>query len=706
MLFDAAEDVFGHFRLRHAMRKTNLFAIALLMSAVPIAQAQGESASAPQHHLMPVPASVRIEPGRLPIEKSFMVAVTKHRDARLLRGIGRALQRLKARTGVEFSHEIRKDAGAATLSIEVAGPGEALQSISEDESYSLHITAQQAALKAATVVGALRGMETFLQLVERDAGGSYVLLADITDKPRFAWRGLLIDVCRHWQPVKVIKRNLDAMAAVKLNVLHWHLSEDQGFRVESRRFPKLHEFGSDGLFYSQEQVREIVAYARDRGIRVVPEFDMPGHATSWFVGDARLASAPGPYAIIREFGVHDATFDPTNEKVYRFLDGFVGEMKKLFPDAYWHIGGDEMAPKQWDASAAIAEFKKRRGLKDNAALQAYFNQRLSRILSKHGKRMVGWDEILHADLPRDTVVQSWRGQKSLGESAKQGFSGILSAGYYLDAMEPAAFHYAVDPLPAASELDAAQAARILGGEACMWGELISPENIDSRIWPRTAAIAERFWSPRDAADVNDMYRRLDAVSLQLEENGLTHLSGPDAMLRRLAGTDDIELLRALLQMVEPLSLGQRMRARRATQLTPLTSLGDIASPDAPARREFAALVAAFLGEAAHDQNKRQALAREFQRWQELGAALAQIAKNAPQLRDVEGVAADLADLGAAGQEALSFLSEGKSPPADWMPAMLALLDRAAAPKGLLRLAVVPSLRQLIVTAGASTTPGR
>ncbi|MBI3484790.1 MAG: family 20 glycosylhydrolase, partial [Acidobacteria bacterium] len=310
-----------------------------------------------------------------------------------------------------------------------------------------------------------------------------------------------------------------------------------------------------------------------------------------------------------------------------------------------------------------------------------------------------------SDLPKDTVVQSWRGQKSLGEGAKQGFQGILSAGYYLDAMQTSAFHYAVDPLPAASDLDSTQAARILGGDVCMWGELITPENIDSRIWPRTAAIAERLWSPRSVADVDDMYRRLDSVSLQLEELGLTHLSGPEAMLRRLAGTDDIEPLRNLLRLVEPLSLGQRMRARRATQLTPLTSLGDIASPDAPARRELAALVAAFLRDAAHDQSNRQALAREFQRWQELGAVLARLAASSPQLQDAEGVAANLVELGAAGQEALTLFAEGKAPPREWTAAKLALLDRAAAPQGLLRLAVVPPLRALIVAAGNTVMPG-
>ncbi len=687
------------------MRAACVFVVILWMSSWTSARAQGAGTNAPPHTLMPVPASVRIQPGRLPIEKTFAVGVTKHRDARLLRGVERDLVRLTARTGVEFAHEIKKDAASAALLIEVAGPGEAVQSIAEDESYLLSVSAQQARLKAATVVGALRGLETLLQLVARDASGAYLPLADIADKPRFAWRGLLIDVCRHWQPVEVVKRNLDAMAAVKLNVLHWHLSEDQGFRIESRRYPKLHESGSDGLYYMQAQVREIVAYARDRGIRVVPEFDMPGHSTSWFVGDARLATAPGPYAIIREFGVLEATFDPTREEVYRFLDGFIGEMAALFPDPYWHIGGDEVNNKQWDASKAVAAFKKRRGLKDNAALQAYFNQRLSRILSKHGKRMVGWDEIFHSDLPKETVVQSWRGAKSLGESAKQGYNGILSAGYYLDGMQTAAFHYAVDPLPAATDLDAAQAARVLGGEVCMWGELITPENIDSRIWPRSAAIAERLWSPRSVADVEDMYRRLDAVSLQLEELGVTHLSGPDAMLRRLAGSDEIEPLRALLRLVEPLSLGQRQRARRATQLTSLTSLGDIASPDALARREIAALVTAFLRDPAREQSSRQALAREFQRWQELGITLSRLAASSPQLQDVEGVAADLSELGAAGQEALTLLSEGKTPSNEWTAGTRALLDRAAAPKGLLRLAIVPPLRQLIAAAGGSAIPG-
>src|SRR5204863_3755159 len=185
---------------------------------------------------------------------------------------------------------------------------------------------------APTVVGALHGLETLLQLIDADRDGYYLPGVSIQDQPRFPWRGLLIDVGRHYEPMEVLKRNLDAMAAVKLNVLHWHLTEDQGFRIESKKFPELTGLGSDGLYYTQDQAREIIAYARERGIRVVPEFDMPGHVQSWLVGYPELGSAPGPFEVARKWGVMDATFDPSNEKVYKFLDVFIGEMAKLFPD--------------------------------------------------------------------------------------------------------------------------------------------------------------------------------------------------------------------------------------------------------------------------------------------------------------------------------------------------------------------------------------
>ncbi len=284
---------------------------------------------------------------------------------RLEAAVERTLVRLERRLGVAITRAAKAAKGAPDLIVEVKGPGQTVQTPDEDESYTLTVTPQGAALKAPTVVGALRGLETLLQLVAADSTGFYLPAVSITDAPRFPWRGLLVDACRHWQPVEVIKRTLDGMAAVKLNVLHWHLSEDQGFRVESKRFPRLQELGSDGKYYTQQEIVDVVSYARARGIRVIPEFDMPGHTTSWFVGYPEFASAPGPYAIERKFGVFDPSFDPTREEVYRFIDEFIGEMAPLFPDPYWHIGGDEVTGRQWNSNIRIQKFMRTNGLRTN-----------------------------------------------------------------------------------------------------------------------------------------------------------------------------------------------------------------------------------------------------------------------------------------------------------------------------------------------------
>ena len=704
-------------RLRSAASRPSMMrsvaAIALSLAATFAfgvqlrAQAPGGADSTLTRHLMPVPASVRFEPGQLVIDSSFTIALVRHSDGRLRRGVQRALLRLERQTGIDLP-PVSPDSARATLLIDVVGAGQRVQAVTEDESYSIDVTPTRASLHANTVVGALRGLETLLQLVESDAGAFSLPLAHVSDSPRFPWRGLLIDVSRHWEPVEVIERNLDAMSMVKLNVLHWHLSDDQGFRVESRIHPELQRRGSDGAYYTQSDIREVVAYARDRGIRVVPEFDMPGHTTSWFAGYPRYASAPGPYSIERRFGVFDAVFDPTREEVYRFIDSFIGEMSSLFPDSYWHIGGDEVNGKQWSASARIQRFMKRRKLADNAALQAYFNRRLSAILEKHGKRMVGWDEIMHPDLPRNVVVQSWRGQKSLDDGARQGFRGILSAGYYLDAMQSAGAHYLVDPLPPGSELDTTQAARILGGEVCMWGELITRESIDSRIWPRAAAIAERFWSPGSVRDVDDMYRRLDGLSVDLEATGLRHISGPQVMLRRLVGSEEsseLESMRHLMRLVEPLSLGQRVRARRPVQTTPLTAPGDLATPDAARGRALDAMVGALLADSLGREARAASLIREFASWSAMSREVAELAERTPLAVGADSAAAVLADLGVVGGEALSFVVHGGAPPAPWSAAADSLLKRAEVPVGLLRIVVVPAMRELVSAANAGAGAG-
>ena len=365
-----------------------------------------------------------------------------YRDARLDAAIARSLDRIETQTGISIpTSPSRRRCICERWPSASMGPEQTIQSVDEDESYSLDVTSSGVRLHAATVVGAMHGLETLQQLIQSDATGYFVPAVSIQDTPRFRWRGLMIDCGRHFIPVEVLKRTLDGMAAVKLNVFHWHLSEDQGFRIESKAFPKLTELGSDGLFYTQEQAREIVAYARDRGIRVVPEFDMPGHTSAWFVGYPDLASAPGPFHIEREFGVFDPVMDPTRESTYKFLDTFIGEMAAIFPDHFMHIGGDENNGVEWKANPRIQDFMREHNLKDTAALQNYFNQRLLKLLEKHGKHMIGWDEILTPDLPKDVVVQSWRGFDSLAAGAKNGYNRILSAGYYLNLMSTAADHY-------------------------------------------------------------------------------------------------------------------------------------------------------------------------------------------------------------------------------------------------------------------------
>ena len=646
--------------------------LAFTMGAVSV-NAQSSS-PAFNNTLMPQPAHLTANSGSLAITPQFTAAADKFHDERLDAAIGRMLVRLKMQTGVQIG--ITPASGPATLTISVDGAGEAIQGPDENETYSLEITPNGAHLKTATVVGAIHGLETFLQLVQNDTKSYFLPAVSIDDSPRFRWRGLMIDCSRHFEPIDVIRRTLDGMAAVKMNVFHWHLSDDQGFRIESKVFPKLTGMGSDGLFYTQDQAREIVAYARERGIRVVPEFDIPGHAQSWMVGYPELASGNGsnyggPYEIEREYGIFDPVIDPTRESTYKFLDKFIGEMAEIFPDPYMHIGGDENNGVQWKANPKMQEFAKKHNLNDTAALQTYFNQQLLPILKKHGKRMVGWDEIFAGGLSKDAVIESWRGFDSLAASAKAGYDGILAQPYYLDHIETAEFHYLADPVPANTTLTPEEQARILGGEACQWGEHVTSRSIDSRIWPRTAAIAERLWSPQSVNNVDDMYRRLWVESLRLEAVGLTHLSAEDVGLRQLAGTTQIEPLRVLASVLQPVGFDQRY--------------------------EMQVLVKASL--ANHDPAARAELTATFESWIAAAPKAQALMAAAPLLQDPAPRAQQLADLGTAGLEAIQYIEKAQTPPAGWTQSKLSVIDEAAKPAGLVRFTVLEPLRDLVNAAG-------
>ena len=647
--------------------------------------------------LMPAPEKAVPGDGRFQITEALTVGGDGPGSDRAFKASIRFMERLAGRTGLFFKQDfladrLPGDRAAVGFAFSRAGRLEPF----EDESYTLTVTAEKIRLVAPTDIGIVRGFETLGQLLDADGPGYFFGACEIRDRPRFTWRGLLIDAGRHFMPVEVIKRNLDGLAAVKMNVLHWHLTEDQGFRVESRVFPRLHKLGSDGRFYTQEEIRDVIAYAGDRGIRVVPEFDIPGHSTSWFVAYPEYASAPGPYRIERSFGVFGPAFNPADERIYGFFDKFLGEMARLFPDAYLHIGGDEVNPDQWQASAVVQAFMKKNGLADNHALQAGFNKRLLRILQKHGKRMMGWDEIFQPGLPTDIVIQSWRGQEALAEAARKGYTGLLSNGYYIDLCQTAEFHYLNDPLPADSSLTPEQKKLVLGGEATMWAELVSPETVDSRIWPRTAAIAERLWSPGSVRDVEDMYRRLADLSPRLEDAGLTHLKNPGTLFRRLAGGGDTQALQILAGAAEPLKIYKRHGQAAYTSLSPLTRFVDALAPESLRARSFRAAVERFV--ASRDPKSGEAVRAAFLEWRGNHPRFLALAAANPILREVEPLSLALSGLSEAGLEALAYLASGEKPDPKWTEAKAALLAAAGKPMAHAELAVVAAVEKLVKAA--------
>ena len=646
----------------------------------------GQSLSLP---LMPMPARVSIRSGKLVIDAGFAIRIVGYSDRRLQAAAARIETRVSRQTGIPLQRTTKN-----VLLVECRAAGAEYPALSDDESYTLEVTKSSARLTAPAVTGALRGMETFSQLIAADAESFYVPALHIEDRPRFPWRGLMLDVSRHWMPLEVIERNVDAMAAVKLNVFHWHLADDQGFRVESKLFPKLQGLGSDGNFYTQAQVRQVVAYARDRGIRVVPEFDIPGHTTRGFVGYPELASAPGPYQIERNWGIFEPVMDPSREEVYKFLDSLIGEMGALFPDPFFHIGGDEVLDNQWKNSPSIQAFARKNRLDSSAALHAYFNRRVQVLLSKHGKQMIGWDEVLGPELSRDVVIQSWRGQKSLADAARGGHRGILSFGYYLDHMQRASAHYQVDPLSnETAALSAQETALILGGEACMWTEYVNAENVDSRLWPRLAAIAERLWSPRETSDVQSMYSRLDAVSDWLEGAGLRDRT-PVEILEQRSEIDN-RALRVLAGAVEALGIDQRQRSRRYNSLVPLNRLADAAGPESGAVRHLEQIVSALPGDPATRGQKEDQLRTTFTLWSQNTAVLRDLFSTRFYLAEAAAVSEDLSRIGNIGLRALQYLESGQDVPRNWIDEQEHVLDGLATPRAEVSLAAVRPVRALL-----------
>ncbi|RTY80074.1 beta-N-acetylhexosaminidase [Flavobacterium sp. LS1P28] len=626
------------------------FLILLLVSFVSNAQITTE-----QLNLMPWPQNIKLTAGTFALSKNFKVNITGNPNPRIFIGATNFLRRLDGRTGLfleqSFLTEVN-ESPEAELQINCVRNGKI--EINEDESYELEIASNQITINATSDLGALHGLETLLQLLQNNSTSYYFPVVEISDSPRFTWRGLMIDAARHFQPVDVIKRNLDAMASMKMNVFHWHLADDQGWRIELKNHPKLTELASDGNFYTQEEIKNIVKYADERGILVIPEIDVPGHASALLTAYPEIGSKVGEgeitYEVQRNSGIFNATLDPINPKTYEVLSSIFDEVCPLFPSSYFHIGGDENNGKEWNANPAIQQFKKDNNLASNHDLQTYFNMKLIPILKKYNKKLMGWEEIMTENMSKDAIIHAWRGTNegqeaggALIKAAKSGYNTVLSNGYYIDLMLGIESHYLNDPIPKKIILSPEEKARVLGGEAAMWSELLTPLNIDSRIWPRTAAIAERLWSDESVTDMNSLRKRLKTISFRLEELGITHIRNKEVILRNISNNQDTRALNDFSNLCEPLKNYKRNGGGKKYRMhSPLTLFADACNADASEALDFNVAVNTYL---ANKSKENKGIVTDFfKKWIVLNSDLIALSANAPLVQPLLPLSKSLSDV--------------------------------------------------------------
>lgn len=633
----------------------------LLVAFVSNAQIKKE-----QLNLMPWPQNINLNKGIFTLTKNFKVNITGDPNSRIFMGATHFLRRLDGRTGLfveqGFVTKIN-EFPSAELQINCQRSG--VLGLNEDENYVLEVEPNIIRINAANDLGALHALETLLQLLQNNSTDFYFPTAVISDNPRFIWRGLMIDVARHFQPVDVIKRNLDAMAAVKMNVFHWHLVDDQGWRVEVKNHPKLTELASDGDYYTQEEIRSIVEYADQRGIMVVPEIDVPGHASALLTAYPEIGSKKNNldkwtleaneqtlvnYSIERNAGVFTPTLDPSNPKTYQLLSEIFDEVCPLFSGDYFHIGGDENEGKDWDTNPKIQEFKREKKLANNHELQTYFTMQLVPMLRKHNKQLMGWEEIMTKNMSKNAIIHSWKGineglskGSSLIVAARNGYKTVLSNGYYLDLMQNMEDHYLNDPIPKNTVLSLEEKQRILGGEAAMWSELVTPLTIDSRIWPRTAAIAERLWSSPDITDLNSLHKRIKGVSFHLEELGITHLKNKGVLLRNISNNQETTALKDFSNVCEPLKIYTRNSGGTEYQTySPFTLFADVCTSDASDAYDFNVIVDNYLVDKSSEN--QISLANYLRKWINMNSDLVEMSANAPLIQPLLPLSKSLSDI--------------------------------------------------------------
>ena len=400
-----------------------------------------------------------------------------------------------------------------------------------DEEYILDISEDTIAISATTSEGIIRGIQTLRQLLPLQKKSAYIPALSIHDYPRFSWRGMLLDCSRHFMEKDFVKRYIDLLALHKMNVLHWHLTEDQGWRIEIEQYPKLTEIGAwrtqkDGSiyggFYTKEDIREIVAYAKERHITVVPEIELPGHSLAALASYPQLSCTGGPFEVENDWGVFKDIYCAGNDSVFMFLENVLDEVLELFPSKYIHIGGDEAPKYRWDNCNKCKARMRNEGLDDSHQLQSYFITRIERYLNSKGRQIIGWDEILEGGLAPSATVQSWRGMDGGIAAAKSGHYAIMSPtshayfDYDLDAIDLQKV-YSFEPIP--SVLSEEEAQFILGGECNMWSERAPQDLVDSKVFPRLLAMSEVLWTtaPKDYPNfykkVQKHYDILDAFGV-------------------------------------------------------------------------------------------------------------------------------------------------------------------------------------------------
>ncbi len=624
--------------------------------------------------LMPMPTVVTPDDGLLPLAGFALSGMTPRLAAAFVR-LGATLER---RFGQQFP--VILDVTDPNISIEIAHPGSGVPMPDMDESYRLHVTSAGIRLVAKEEVGALRALQTLAQLM-RPAGegdGTWTLpLVTIKDRPRFVWRGMLLDVSRHFMQVDDVMRLLDGMELAKLNVLHFHLANDQGFRVECETFPNLHLLGSEGEYYTKDEMRGLIGAAADRGIRIVPEFCLPGHSVAWQVAYPELSAiTPPPQKVGEMRGSFSSPIDPTEEATYAFIDGFLAEMAELFPDPYFHTGGDEVNPTAWTENTKIASFMKEKGFAQARDLQAYFTGRYAELVASHGKTAVGWEEILHARVDENVILHLWKDGVYPPDLARHPI--LVSWNYYLDLQQPAHWLYARDPHDFRITDDAEAAdLNVLGAEMANWAESLNGDNLDVRTWPRAAAVAERFWSVRaycDGAGAVSLYRRLAVMSGLLSAAGLTHISHVEEAMTALYGEADADVLAEFAAVIEPAAYPFLRRRRLILErlLPRLFSTPDVErysdvrrfvdqlAAESDAGRQFVEDVSVVI--ATNGGRGAAALAQQLDDWQGLSNRVRRIAERNVELRkeNIGQVAAGLGVVARIGSIALETLQRGKT----------------------------------------------